>query len=90
MAKWFSVIRELMKEAKEIYAGNTDLLVFISSSMCRFPFYEVDFRWGKPVVALAGNVCKNTFVVMDRRSGDGIESWATLDEQDRALFENDD
>ncbi|XP_057486935.1 acyltransferase Pun1-like [Actinidia eriantha] len=91
MTEWFGIIRELMKEAKENYAGNTDLLVFISSSMCRFPFYEVDFGWGKPVwVALAGNVFKNTFVVMDRRSGDGIESWVALDEQDMALFENDD
>ncbi|CAL5349744.1 unnamed protein product [Camellia sinensis] len=88
--EWFVTVRESLKEAKALYDSKTEINVFSSNSMCRFPFYKVDFGWGNPVwVAIAGNVFKNTFVLMDSPCSDGIEAWVTLDEQDMEVFGND-
>ncbi|GAB4840547.1 hypothetical protein Ancab_021316 [Ancistrocladus abbreviatus] len=60
------------------------------SSWCRFPIYESDFGWGKPIwVSPVAQVPKNFVVFMDSSSGDGIEAWITLDEEDMTAFEAD-
>lgn len=60
------------------------------SSWCRFPLYEADFGWGKPVwVSSAGIAFKNTVFLIDTRWGDGIETWVTMEEKDMAKFESD-
>ncbi|XP_047320377.1 acyltransferase Pun1-like [Impatiens glandulifera] len=89
--EWFMEISESIREAKALYDGRSqDVVIFSCSSMCKFPFYEVDFGWGKPEwVAIAGNVFKNTFVLMDTRDGDGVEAWVTLEEEDMTAFECD-
>ncbi|XAR64445.1 Deacetylvindoline O-acetyltransferase [Bertholletia excelsa] len=87
---WFTVVREKAKEAKRHFEGNADFISFNSSSMCRFPFYEVDFGWGRPIwAALPGKVFKNTLVLMDTPSKDGIEAWVTLGEKEMVVFESD-
>ena len=40
-------------------------------------------------MTIAGCVLKNTVVMMDTRSGDGIEVFVNLEEQDMAVFESD-
>ncbi|XP_047942493.1 stemmadenine O-acetyltransferase-like [Salvia hispanica] len=52
----------------------------VFTSWLRFPFYEVDFGWGKP-----GRVCTammpymNLVILMDTPSGDGgIEAWINV------------
>ncbi|KAI3896281.1 hypothetical protein MKW92_001545 [Papaver armeniacum] len=61
------------------------------SSLCRFPFYEADFGWGKPSwVALNTNAeYKNSLFLMDTKCGTGIEAWVSLEEDDMAIFEED-
>ncbi|KAI3842512.1 hypothetical protein MKX03_034378 [Papaver bracteatum] len=61
------------------------------SSLCRFPFYEIDFRWGKPSwVALNTNKeYKNSLFLMDTKCGTGVEAWVSLEEEDMAIFEDD-
>lgn len=60
------------------------------SSWCRFNLYSADFGWGNPVwMATANTIMKNVVIMMDMRSGDGIEAWVTLDEGDMAIFEKD-
>ncbi|KAI8528056.1 hypothetical protein RHMOL_Rhmol12G0121500 [Rhododendron molle] len=60
------------------------------TSLCRFPLYDADFGWGKPVwVSTAPMPFKNLVVFMDTHSGDGIEAWVNLKAEDMAKFEAD-
>ncbi|XP_059636008.1 acyltransferase Pun1-like [Cornus florida] len=91
--EWLLVVREFFKEVKELFerkgANNVDF--YISNSMCRFPFYKVDFGWGKPIwVSTDGvNVSKNLFSLMDSNREGGIEAWVSLGEMEMRLFERD-
>lgn len=58
------------------------------SNWIRFPFYNIDFGFGKPIWVCTTNVpIKNIVVLMSTRAGDGIEAWVTLAEQVMAKFE---
>ncbi|KAK2384069.1 stemmadenine O-acetyltransferase [Trifolium repens] len=62
------------------------------SSWCRFPMYEVDFGWGKPIwVTTSTCPVKNAIVLMDTRDGDGdgIEVIVNMKENDMIMFEHD-
>ena len=60
------------------------------TSLCRFPLYEADFGWGKPSwVATANMTFKNLVSFFDTKSGDGIEAWIILKEEDMAKLETD-
>ncbi|GMI99768.1 hypothetical protein like AT1G24430 [Hibiscus trionum] len=55
-----------------------------------FPLYEADFGWGKPVWAASGDrEIKNTAVFLDTITGDGIEAWVTLNEEEMAKLDSD-
>lgn len=84
--EWCLSIQQHMKKAKELYGSGA--AKYICSSWCRLPIYEVDFGWGKPVWARIGSRAgKNVSILLDTRSGDGIEAFVTLEEQDMAKFE---
>nr|TKS12845.1 hypothetical protein D5086_0000060720 [Populus alba] len=56
----------------------------------RFPFYGIDFGWGKPTwVTIPAGANKNVTTIMDTRDGEGVEAWVTLTEEDMAFFEGD-
>ncbi|XP_016477365.1 stemmadenine O-acetyltransferase-like [Nicotiana tabacum] len=49
------------------------------SSWCRFPVYEVDFGWGKPVwVCTATFPYENTVIFVGTKCGEGIEAWVNM------------
>nr|GMD31992.1 vinorine synthase-like [Ipomoea batatas] len=61
--------------------GETEFCKF--SSWCRFPIYEVDFGWGRPVWACTATVpYKNVVRMMSTKCGDGIEAWINMGEDD--------
>ncbi|KAL5552687.1 hypothetical protein UlMin_040088 [Ulmus minor] len=67
-----------------------EMVSFSFTSLCRFPIYDADFGWGKP--AFVGSVrltYKNLVSFFDTKSGDGIEAWINLLEEDMAKFEAD-
>ncbi|KAL5835355.1 hypothetical protein ACOSQ4_014852 [Xanthoceras sorbifolium] len=67
-----------------------EFITFNYTSLCRYPVYEADFGWGRPVwVAWGGLPYKNLTVLMDTKSGDGIEAWIHLKEEDMAKFVTD-
>ncbi|KAL1562854.1 stemmadenine O-acetyltransferase-like [Salvia divinorum] len=58
-------------------------------SWWRLSAYEVDFRWGKPVwVSTIGVPVKNLIVFTGTNSGDGIEAWVSMLEEDIVVIES--
>ncbi|KAK2991043.1 hypothetical protein RJ640_019364 [Escallonia rubra] len=92
--KGFLKVSEGLKERGEVYS-NPEADYFAVSSVCNASFYEADFGWGKPIWSCIGNGSANTpvfanlTILMDTKSGDGVEAWVTLSEEDMSLFERD-
>ncbi|KAJ8532180.1 hypothetical protein K7X08_012103 [Anisodus acutangulus] len=63
--------------------------IYLCSSLCRFPWYEADFGWGKP--SWVNTISKNVEMIslIDTKNGEGIEARVSLNENDMAEFEND-
>ncbi|RZC91695.1 hypothetical protein C5167_027759 [Papaver somniferum] len=59
------------------------------TSRCRFPIYEAaDFGWGKPTWASLSKLpTKNLVMFMDTSSGDGVEAYVSLKNEDMMEFE---
>ena len=67
-----------------------ELVSLSFTSLCRFPLYEYDFGWGKPAwIGSPALTFKNLVIFMDTKSGDGIEAYINLEEDDMAKFESD-
>ncbi|XVE65258.1 hypothetical protein DITRI_Ditri07aG0166700 [Diplodiscus trichospermus] len=83
-----SAIMEALKERGKFFRNNREMAVYRCSSWCKFPFYDTDFGWGKPIWHVSVNkLVNNTIALADTRSGDGIEAVLALDEEEMALFE---
>ncbi|XP_022734482.1 BAHD acyltransferase BIA1-like [Durio zibethinus] len=83
----FLLITESLKERRELCK---DAALYRCTSWCRFPLYEMDYGWGRPVwVSSVSLSLRNTVVLVDTKQGDGIEAWVTLDEQEMSIFERD-
>ncbi|KAB2626781.1 vinorine synthase-like [Pyrus ussuriensis x Pyrus communis] len=83
-------LKFLKQRAEEFMKG--EVASFSFTSLCRFPLYETDFGWSKPVwVASASLTFKNLVVFMDAGPGSsgGIEVWVNLKEEDMAKFQDD-
>ncbi|KAL5552685.1 hypothetical protein UlMin_040086 [Ulmus minor] len=67
-----------------------EVVCLVCTSLCRFPLYETDFGFGKPIwVSSAARPLKNTAGFMDTKEGDGIEAYISLKDEEMALFEVD-
>ncbi|PWA59250.1 Chloramphenicol acetyltransferase-like domain-containing protein [Artemisia annua] len=64
---------------------------FVSSSLCRFPFYNVDFGYGKTIKVSTRypDVDDNGVFLLDTPSGDGIEALVHLEKEEMSIFEMD-
>lgn len=50
--------------------------LYIFTSWCKFPFYGVEFGWGKPIrVCTSSWGMKNVTILMDNPSGEDVEAW---------------
>ena len=75
---YLNIIRSKVKNQK-----------FLFSSWCRFPFYEADFGWGKPIWFGTALRINRAVIFLDTRDGEGIEAWITLTQEEMAKFEQD-
>ncbi|TYH06846.1 hypothetical protein ES288_A08G186100v1 [Gossypium darwinii] len=76
-----------IKEGGEFFRNNKEMTVYKCSSWCKFPLYDTDFGWGQPIWHVSVNkLVSNTIALADTRSRDGIEAHLTLDEEEMALF----
>ncbi|PIN14888.1 Vinorine synthase [Handroanthus impetiginosus] len=74
--------------SKWIDFSKNDTAVCNFSSWCRFPMYEVDFGWGKPIWVCTATVpFKNVVFLMSNQSGDGIEAWLNMSDYDMEMLE---
>lgn len=69
-AEWVNMMKE-WKDAK----------IYKCTSLCRFPFYHIDYGWEKPASVTCPSNIKNLVCLVDTKTGDGIEAWITLDER---------
>lgn len=79
VANYVNGIRENM--------GNEDVDVRFFSTLCRFPFYEVDFGWGKPEWVTTIGMPLEVVFLMDTKCGTGIVATVTLNETGMLQFE---
>ncbi|XP_071729371.1 pelargonidin 3-O-(6-caffeoylglucoside) 5-O-(6-O-malonylglucoside) 4'''-malonyltransferase-like [Rutidosis leptorrhynchoides] len=72
-----------------LHKGNFNESTYIVgiSSWCKFPFYETDFGFGKPIWASPGTIpVKNTTVLMDDVTGKGVDAYVFLEKENVPLF----
>ncbi|KAK2987417.1 hypothetical protein RJ640_018554 [Escallonia rubra] len=82
------VIDPIVESNKNLSDSEVNFSLFTSWS--KFPFYEVDFGWGKPVWATVVHTpVKNLVILMDDIKSGGIEAWVHLDKRDMPYFEQD-
>ncbi|OMP09460.1 Transferase [Corchorus olitorius] len=63
--------------------------MFSFSSWCRFPFYETDFGWGKPIWFGTTLRLNKTAFFLDSPDGEGIQVWLTLPPEEMVKLEQD-
>ncbi|GLT69019.1 hypothetical protein SLA2020_412040 [Shorea laevis] len=95
----FSKLCELMKGTIGTFSSaecSSGMNYIAFTSWCNFGLYDIDFGWGKPMwVSCVGSsndsetVFLNTIILMDTRSGDGIEAWVRLDQEDMTMLAQD-
>ncbi|KAK7392511.1 hypothetical protein VNO78_20952 [Psophocarpus tetragonolobus] len=65
------------------------------TSWCNFGFHDVDYGWGKPIWAssifdsLDDSLHFNSVILMDTPSGNGIEAWVDLNEDEMVILQDD-
>ncbi|KAI4340662.1 hypothetical protein MLD38_025474 [Melastoma candidum] len=60
------------------------------TSWCKFPLYDADFGWGKPVWAsVVSAEFKDAILMIDGRGGEGMEVWLSLEQNHMAEFERE-
>ncbi|XP_019159448.1 PREDICTED: vinorine synthase-like isoform X2 [Ipomoea nil] len=78
---------EHLRKWHERFTGEVEAEFMDFSSWCRFPIYEVDFGWGRPVWACPPAFpYKNFIVFMSTKCGDGIEAWINMGEEDDDIY----
>lgn len=66
---------------------NLDVVHLHFTSWCKFPLYEVDYGWGKPLAFSTQAVpTKNAVRLLDTTDGEGIQALVTLLDEDAALL----
>ncbi|MCD7453604.1 hypothetical protein HAX54_021547 [Datura stramonium] len=79
-----------MKKGKMLFENikDEDCTMYLCSNLCKFPYYSVDFGWGKPErVSLPNGPFKNMFFLKDYKTGQGVEARVMLHKQHMSAFE---
>ncbi|KAK8664591.1 hypothetical protein V6N13_084372 [Hibiscus sabdariffa] len=80
-------LNDFMKKVCEEFEKDSKMGQFFSVSWCRFPFYEADFGWGKPVWVEGGLKTNRTAIFLDSSDGEGMEAWITLSREEMEKLE---
>ncbi|XP_062112612.1 stemmadenine O-acetyltransferase-like [Humulus lupulus] len=78
------------KYKEELSMKGGELISFGFTSLCRFPLYDADFGWGKPTwVSATSLVYENLVAFMDTKTGNGIEAYVSMKEENMAKLADD-
>ncbi|KAL8218929.1 hypothetical protein R6Q57_022302 [Mikania cordata] len=81
------VLNSLVGGSNNIHVDANHHVVGVTS-WCKFPFYAVDFGYGKPIWVAPGTIpIKNTAYLMDDAQGNGVEAYVFLQLEDVPYFE---
>nr|BDW80075.1 BAHD acyltransferase [Echium plantagineum] len=79
-----------MEQMKQMSSRESSLEQYICTSMCRYPFYDVDYGWGKPERVIFGaSGVKNFIILIDGPNGEGIDAFVPLEEKVMDVFQRD-
>ncbi|GKC88449.1 acylsugar acyltransferase 3-like protein [Tanacetum coccineum] len=87
-----------LRNVEEVGENQENMLLMLGndqtyhfSSICRFPFYQIDFGWGKPLQVMVQTTAVDKFfiVLMDSPFEDGIEAIVHLEKEDMTIFQKD-
>ncbi|OWM70588.1 stemmadenine O-acetyltransferase-like [Punica granatum] len=88
-----NLISSYAEEISGVGSSKDGVDIFTCSSWCKLGFYDADFGWGRPIYVCSARFSQDVFFnyinLVETRSGDGIEAWVTLDEQEMASLELD-
>ncbi|KAL3533129.1 hypothetical protein ACH5RR_006650 [Cinchona calisaya] len=73
-----------IKEIELIFNPETSYCFF--TSWCRFPIYEVNCGWGKPISVCTPALPGDMVILMNTRCGEGIEAWISMWKNEMALL----
>ncbi|XP_038687279.1 (13S,14R)-1,13-dihydroxy-N-methylcanadine 13-O-acetyltransferase AT1-like [Tripterygium wilfordii] len=75
------------ENAKELYSKSG--LTLEVSALNRMAFYDADFGWGEPSWMTSAPSYRNEILLIETKSGDGIEASMMLDDHQLAILEHD-
>ncbi|KAB5520796.1 hypothetical protein DKX38_025115 [Salix brachista] len=83
------VIAMVSNSMKEIHKGASDgdLDICVVPSWCKFPFYQIDFGFGKPTWFSSVHKPLEIVLLVDTKCGNGIEAWVSLEVKNMLQFE---
>jgi shikimate O-hydroxycinnamoyltransferase len=94
-----SKVCELMKATNEALSkieSSYGMNFIAVTSWVNFGIYNIDFGWGKPIwasgVGSSGDsetVFPTAIILMDTKSGDGVEAWVALEKEDMTILAQD-
>ncbi|GFP91311.1 vinorine synthase [Phtheirospermum japonicum] len=68
-----------------LMTGQVEMFGF--TSWCRFPVYEADFGWGKPIWLGPAEMPNDGAVLVNSRCGDKIEAWVNMNQDALSILE---
>ncbi|MCD7455595.1 hypothetical protein HAX54_028760 [Datura stramonium] len=81
---------EFLRKGKKPFQDENCSSTYFCSNVCKYPYYDVDFGWGKPErVSIPNGPFKNVFFLKDYQSGQGVEARVMLQQQHMSEFERD-
>jgi hypothetical protein len=83
------VIAMVSNSMEEIHNGarNGDLDICVVPSWCKFPFYQIDFGFGKPTWFSSVHKPLEIVLLVDTKFGTGIEAWVSLEVENMLQFQ---
>ncbi|TKY52998.1 Vinorine synthase [Spatholobus suberectus] len=93
-AKYCEISKQLIETASNV-ALTSGVNYVHYTSWCNFGLYDVDYGWGRPIwvscvaSSLDDSMFFNSVILMDTPSGNGIEVWIYLNEDEMATLQQD-
>ncbi|KAF8019579.1 hypothetical protein BT93_G0308 [Corymbia citriodora subsp. variegata] len=82
------MVKDSAREHVEGVNGDKENVVDFTS-WCGFPFYDIDFGWGKPELVSNGCIPVRKIALLDSKTEGGIDAWIILSQEEKVLLVQD-